>query len=60
MSEFQAITKGATCSDDGISKAQSANLHLEVNAVRGTHARDEDSTKPRVHPKKPAWAVELF
>ncbi len=38
MSKFQAIAKGAACSDDGISEAQGANLNTEVNAVRGTHA----------------------
>ncbi len=60
MSEFQAITKGAAGSDDGISKAQSANLHLEVNAFQGIHVGDEDSTKPRELPKNTGRAVELF
>ena len=34
MGEFHPISKGAAGSDDGISEAQSANLHAEVNAIR--------------------------
>jgi hypothetical protein len=38
MGELQPIPKRSTGGNDGISEAQSANLHAEVNAVGGIHS----------------------
>jgi hypothetical protein len=36
MGKFQAVTKGAACSDDGIAKAQRADGNAQVNISRGS------------------------
>jgi hypothetical protein len=37
VGEFDAVTEGAACSENGIPQAQGANLYAEIDSVCGTH-----------------------
>ena len=37
MSEFDAVTKGATGGNNGIAEAQSADIYAEIDSASGGH-----------------------